>query len=61
MTDKYKKIFKIIKIILFIHRVDMLKNGTLFEISTFKVNNFFISRHVFMILVLISEVTIGVF
>ena len=38
----------------------MLKNGTIFEISTCKVNNFFISRHIFMIIVLVSEVTIGI-
>ena len=38
----------------------MLKNGTIFEILTFKVNDFFISRHILMIIDLISEVTIGV-
>ena len=39
-------------------RAESLKNGTIFEISSFKIKNFFFSRHIFTVIVLFGEETI---
>ena len=57
---KLKECFIFYQLTINLKRVDMLKNGTIFEISTFKVDNFFISRHIFIKIDLISEVNIEV-